>query len=1136
MFRPFFILTCTIATLTAAEEIGSGKRSDGLPAPDVALKSFSVAAGLKVELWASEPLLENPVAFSFDHAGRAYIAETNRRRSSTPDIRRYDAWVIPMLGLRTVDDRVAHFRSELAPEKKLKPAPTLGQPDVNQDGQYDWRDMTIESERVKVVEDSDGDGRADRSRVLAEGFNGLATGTGAGVLPLPDGDVLYTCIPDLWRIKPDGSKVSLSTGYGVHVVFSGHDMHGLRQGPDGRIYFTIADCGAHVARPDGTAIAQPDTGGVYRCWPDGSGLELFAKGLRNPQHLAFNDLGDLFTTDNNADGNDKARLIHVVEGADYGWRIGWQFQPKLGPWNTEGMWFLDSAERNAAMLPPVAHISHGPAGFSYYPGTGLPEKYRGHFFLADFPGGVRHFAVKPRGATYEMADFAPDAAVLQNNQASEMTGKLLWNLYPSDVQFAPGGGIMVLDWVQGWEKTGKGRIFRVSAPELEKDPLIAETKKLLNDGVEKLTPEYLARLLWHADQRVRMAAQFALVKGNHRDVLIQTMSDTRLPAVARSHALWGYASLAHTDPKLAVLPVSLLQDKDDEVRAQAARALAEFTASTTMSREKMVELLLQALRDPAPRVRFFAGLSLRKLSATAAMPIIVEQIQKDDSRDPFLRHSLAAALAGSAAKELPLKVAQLPASASKDAQLVNAIASRYAGEKDLAALLSSSEPRVRLETARAIHDEPNSPELPALAALLERTHAPVKGAPDRAEFETATIRRRAVNAAYRMGTAESARILASVASFPGWPEPLRLDALDALAHWTAKLGRDRVLGVVMPDDADRQEADARAALTPIFAGLIAEKNTPIALAAVDASAANHLAPEPILAVINDAAIDIAIRAAALRALDRINAPQLEATLHAALAGKDAGLAEAARRIQINRNPAEALAQIAIALKNGSITDQQEAIEQLGRLEQKQADEQLLGLLQRLKSGKLPASLHLDVLEAAAKRSDTKIAGFVQDWEKQRAKDPLGAWKESLEGGNAKVGREIFAEKAEAACLRCHAVAKQGGDVGPDLAGIAGRHDDAYLLRAIVDPNADIAPGYENLLVTLQDGNVLAGIATSEDDRTLTLKNVADGKPQVVQKSTIKERQKLPSAMPPGLGETLGKRGLRDLLAYLATLK
>ena len=67
------------------------------------------------------------------------------------------------------------------------------------------------------------------------------------------------------------------------------------------------------------------------------------------------------------------------------------------------------------------------------------------------------------------------------------------------------------------------------------------------------------------------------------------------------------------------------------------------------------------------------------------------------------------------------------------------------------------------------------------------------------------------------------------------------------------------------------------------------------------------------------------------------------------------------------------------------------------------------------------------------------------------------------GGDAKAGREIFAEKAEAACMRCHKVKGEGGDVGPDLAGISAKHDRAYLLQSIVEPNAVIAPGFDNVL-------------------------------------------------------------------------
>ena len=119
-------------------------------------------------------------------------------------------------------------------------------------------------------------------------------------------------------------------------------------------------------------------------------------------------------------------------------------------------------------------------------------------------------------------------------------------------------------------------------------------------------------------------------------------------------------------------------------------------------------------------------------------------------------------------------------------------------------------------------------------------------------------------------------------------------------------------------------------------------------------------------------------------------------------------------------------------------------------------------------------------------------------------------------------------------MRCHKV--KGEDVGSDLAGLVAKHDRAYVLQAIVEPNAVIAPGYENVLVTLNNGEMVAGLLNAEDANEVTLASLADGKKQAIKKSDIKERLTVPSAMPPGLGEVLGKRALRDLLEYLATVK
>src|SRR5213075_3230965 len=119
-------------------------------------------------------------------------------------------------------------------------------------------------------------------------------GLGAGILARK-GSVYYANLPNLWLLRDtdnDGFadfKKSLSYGYGVRVGFLGHDLHGLTFGPDGRLYYSIGDRASAVKLPNGKTIGDADSGSVFRCNPDGSNLEVFAFGLRNPQELTFDD-------------------------------------------------------------------------------------------------------------------------------------------------------------------------------------------------------------------------------------------------------------------------------------------------------------------------------------------------------------------------------------------------------------------------------------------------------------------------------------------------------------------------------------------------------------------------------------------------------------------------------------------------------------------------------------------------------------------------------------------------------------------------------------------------------------------------------------------------------------------------------
>jgi quinoprotein glucose dehydrogenase len=340
-----------------------------------AIKSFQHDPGLKVELWAAEPMLANPVAFAQDEKGRWYIAETFRQEHGVEDNRGHKNWLDEDIAAQTLEDRLAYMKRHYDDPKEFAAR------------------FTRHEDRIRRLEDSTGKGVADKATIYADGFKDPLDGTGAGIIARGN-EVWWTCIPNLWRFRDNNDdgvadeKDKLLTGFGIKFAFRGHDMHGLRFGPDGKLYFSIGDRAINVTTKEGKQIAVTETGSIMRCNPDGTGFEVFSTGVRNPQELAFDEHGNLFTGDNNSDSGDKARFAYLVEGGDTGWRMAYQYLPDRGPWNREKLWDDKEAPKARYIIPPIANVGNGPSGLTYNPGTGLGEAYRGQFYLSDFRGGA----------------------------------------------------------------------------------------------------------------------------------------------------------------------------------------------------------------------------------------------------------------------------------------------------------------------------------------------------------------------------------------------------------------------------------------------------------------------------------------------------------------------------------------------------------------------------------------------------------------------------------------------------------------------------------------------------------------------------------------------------------------------------
>lgn len=701
-----FLLLLSLAvgasTVGALTTFADDERPNPLPWPEAALRAFDameIPEGLDKSIVAAEPLVTDPVAFCFDGQGRIYVAETFRQERGVEDNRSSSYWLLDDLSLQTVADRLAMY-------EKWK--------DRRHGGMDYYREF---EDRIRLVEDTDGNGVADTVRIYSDGYNDPLDGTGAGVL-FDRGSIYYTNIPALYRLRDsdgDGGadqKEVMSTGYGVRIALRGHDMHGLVIGPDRRLYWSIGDRGYHVETPEGGLLHSPATGAVFRCELDGSGLEVFHHGLRNPQELAFDDTGQLFTVDNNSDGGDRARLVQIVDGGETGWQMQYQTlegENRRGPWNQEKLWHTRHEGQPAWSLPPIAHVTSGPSGFTHDPGWGLPDRYRDHFFVCDFVGGasgssVRSFALEPDGATYRMVD--------EHKFASAVLC--------TDVEFGYDGRIYISDWGAGWVQNGQGRIYAIEDRNTVDSPIAFEVSRLFREGFSDLEPITLATLLGHVDRRVRFEAQWALAEHpNFAEPIFAGAVTSPQSVTPRIHGLWGLGQLLRRDgvgERGVFALLTALEDGDGVVRRVAATVLAD-TPTSFRHRETVIARLIERLSDEDRAVQAAAAAALGRLGVAEAVEPLIDAARRNDDQDVVARHAFSCALERIGATD---RLLELATDESAAVRRVAVLALRRLKDPRISVFLADRDESIVTECARAIYDVPIVEARAALADLLPR--------------------------------------------------------------------------------------------------------------------------------------------------------------------------------------------------------------------------------------------------------------------------------------------------------------------------------------------------------------------------------------------------------------------------------
>lgn len=1062
---------------------------------------------ISVSKWSGDINVPDPVAVSVDNQGRVFVTQTQRRKIQDLDIRQHREWVPDDVGFQSVADKQVFYKKRLAVggDQEIQ---SKWVEDVDGDGQHDWRDLTVISERIYRLEDSDRDGVADSITTFSEDFKTEVTGIAAGVLT-HQGNVYATVAPDLWKLTDtdqDGTadtKESIAHGFGLHIAYAGHDMHGPIIGHDGKIYWSIGDKGISVQTPE-RKWHFPNQGGVMRCNLDGSDFEVFAHGLRNVQEFDWDAHGNMFGVDNDADfPGEQERFVNIVYGMDAGWRCNYQYRGEdYNPWMEERLWELPAENHAAYIVPPLRHYIDGPAGFKYNPGTALSTSYRNHFFVTEAPSGRQYaFSVKTDGDSFKMVGEHQLAA------GTAIVG----------LAFGPDGALYGADWDGGYPLDQKGSVVTLDVPPESRDPMRSAVREILNKGTDDLDEGKLIELLGHEDRRVRLAAQFELVDRGAAYALCRTARDETLSVVTRLHGMWGAGQLARDGDSYCRDTVGiLLKDDESVIRAQAAATFADIPVIDGRA-------LVQLLDDKDLHVRVQAGLGLSRLPFSPAAADLLEAAKDLKPDQHYLRHSIVSALAACSTES------QLAGQVDEESEMVRlccCLALRQQASPVIAKYLNDKSLWVATAAARGIHDDFSIMDaLPALAETIE----------DR-KYWTKPFLVRAINANYRIGSAAAAQRLAAFAADSS-PEHSVL-ALQALVAWKTPPLLDRV------DGRRRKSASGRswdAGLLATSLEKLIDSDDPQVLAQTLRTAAEldlAIPDESLRGIFMAAATSPVVR---VTAFEVMKAPKLS-DFESALARPAPELqVAAARRLSIlPANEFEALATSVLKDQEAQTLSVQAAqilVNTLAKSESETAAETLAVLAREFVEADKHASIAVELLNA-----------LQSDSEQEKLRDSLLAkggesglpeqlWPYGLatSGGSADLGKKIFQTNVQAACARCHRVDDSGSNIGPELTRIATQRDAKYLLRALVQPSADIDAKYKRTSLLLDTDEVVTGVVLREDDTKLVLANEAGEEIEVLVDEIIARKLQEKSLMPE-LTQILSPHQVRDLLAYLLTLK
>ncbi|MCK7555474.1 HEAT repeat domain-containing protein [Chitinophaga sedimenti] len=582
----------------------------------------------------------------------------------------------------------------------------------------------------------------------------------------------------------------------------------------------------------------------------------------------------------------------------------------------------------AYITPCIANYVSGPCGMVYNPGTALGPEYKNNFFIAEFVGnpsgsGVHAFKLNPKGASFDLGE----------------SKRIVSGILPTGMDFGPDGALYIADWIDGWDTHNYGRIWKMDVKGAAGSAARKEVQSLLAADFGDKKVADLANLLKHEDMRIRMKAQFELVKRKDSDVFKAALAQ-KTHQLSRVHGIWGLAQLARQDKKHAEALVPVLRDADPEIRAQAAKWLGDIRYAEAGA------ALIPLLKDTASRARFFAAEALGRMKYKAGVQPIIAMLEANNDTDAYLRHAGAAALANI---HDVAPVAALSTHPSRALRIAAVVALRRMSDPAVARFLSDTSEFIVTEAARAINDDLSIPEaLPALAGLLNTT-----------TFKNEPLVRRIISANLRVAKDENLQNLVTYAQQTANPAPMRAEAVDVLSVWSKPSVLDRVDGRLrgpVTRDAAPVVNKAATALT----GLLNDKEIAVRLSAAKAIQKINIktSADQLLATLK-ADKEPKVRIASLKAIVSLQAPQAEQAISTALADKEkdvrvAGL-DLMEKMSMSKEVMVKLLNDVIA--NRTMEEKQAAVLALGKLPVANTQQSFDALLAKMAAGTLSPDIY-----------------------------------------------------------------------------------------------------------------------------------------------------------------------------------